>query len=517
MAEPYRPDLRWFVDWDDDQSFFAGYAYNSGAPASGINANADITDDIYGYDVKFGLEAAVAESQINFISARGEIELYNRDGRYSSEGPNAFDAAALRKRHPVQLRFVDPNPNARRNYSTRAWAGLAEPPQPVNIPGEHPRALMRLRGRFYDQLIEQKQYAQQGGLAADRLFRDAVEVYWGATMSRDPGDRLPWPNYYSGSVDFEGSLRQWLSAYGRWAGGYPYEKKNGEIGFRTFMHATRDTSNAELGGPGSFLDETIYPALANYPRVAGVRNRLGAESYVVALGQSETFFVFTVSLAAGQFTNRLLTVEDSDVLSVSNWGSSWQQTPDPNQPNPAVLAPAVAAARYTTLGNQNQVNVTIRNNSAVTVTVTVTVTGRAYRLTQGATQLVENAASQASYGLRDASEEFPPWFLAPGLSRSRYLTGEQQAKAIIDRMATPVRFVRIVLPGWLKEERQPTIAARNLYQLGPGDRVHVTLPDEGTGYGSLTREPMIVAAVRYTGRIGRMPRVELDLLAYTWG
>ena len=516
----YKPSIQLLVDWDGDGSY--------------DHLRSDVYGDAFGVDLKYGIEVAVDQSIISFVSARGELELFNRGGRYSSEGPGAFDASALRKRQGMRV-VLD---------GDVVWQGLVEPFQPADVPGDVQRALGRLRGSQYDELVEVREYVNQGGAQDDVLFQAALTA-WGATRETLAVDasRVPqgqWQWYHtgdrSGAVIFEGSLRRFLSDFARWAIGYSYETWNGEIAFISRdRYRQRDRANPaptplvyrdvppssgnlfaagsqDAGSGASAALDVLYPALRNYPRVAGVRNKLDGESLALQLQEHETFWVLNFDLAAGQSTNRLLRVEDETINQVINWRTTWTQTPSPD--GNQVLAPAVAAASYTLSGSLKEVNVTVRNNSARSVTLSVTVQGQPYQVSSAGLIKAEDEASQAAYGVLDASDETPAWFYTPGQLQpaTRRRTSQAQCDSLIAHAKDPVGFLRIGLPLWQESEA----LAKRVIALRVGQRVRVSLPSEATG-DIAVREEMLVAALRYSYRLGRMPVVEVDLLSFPWG
>ena len=449
----YRPDTRWEVDWDGDGIF-----------PSKPDPNSDITGDIYNYDTKHGAEIAVDQSSIRVVGARGQIEVFDRKGKYSSEGPNAFNPDGQRKRQMVRFR-VD---------NITAWQGLVEPFQPVQVPNDHRRALARLRGKFHDRLGEQVEFTSIGGNTLSSLLNDAA-------VGMLPQSRFN--NTPLGVITFTGSVRQFLSQAMTFEDGYAIENKFGNYLFYSARQLT--TEGTFLLDKDSY--DVFYPLSEQYPRVDGVRNRMETNVRAVAAGNVETISTIRQSISAGDTLTRVVKVDDDSIINVQGWTSPV-----------GLREPAASISVFLSHERARQVTVAIRNNTPDSVPVRVGIQGVPYRITELGGFLIQRDASIASYGVRDATSEQPNWWS---------YAGESAANDILNRLDTPLQFARASLPGW-QETKAQTDA---IYGIGAGTPIRVNVESEEEGVPDLNLN-MLVMSVRYVGQLNRMPRVEWDLL-----
>lgn len=449
----YRPNLRFVAAW-------GGTDYDGDY--------SDLEGDTYNFDLKYGSDIALEGLTLRVLGARGQVELFDRAGRYSSEGTQPFNADQLRRRTPIRLMADD----------VVVWQGNAEPPRPFRAPRDVPRSLLRLRGKHHDDLAKQIEVSSTTPSTDAAIWNTGMTAA-GITSSGNLFNSTP-----TGVVVFEGTARQFMSEMMQFGDGYGVEGYTGEWQFKAPRAFTTE---------GTFqLDPQVYdidyPLLDNYPRVDGIRNAATVDVRQVVLGAEESLFTVTVQVDGGATTAREVALPDgTDILYVSNWRIA-------NAAKDAVtgITPSITVERA------RRVTFSLLNNGPSSETFTAEIFGRPSRIESVGKMSAANTGSQASYGVRSATDDQPPWWS---------YEGQANLNQIITRLANPLRFVRARIPGW-----QPTKSLTDaLYGVHAGDAVRVTVDAEEVGEADVALN-MMVMSVRVSSAIGRMPRIEWDLI-----
>ena len=438
--------------------------------------------DTFSYSIKYGAEAAIDQSGFRVVPARGQLELYDRNGRYSSEGRNASltpgGPDSLRKEVRVRYR-VD---------QQTCWQGISDPPQPVQIPDQARRSVLQLHGKYSHILPQQINVTALSDFTDDSLWTHFVQ-------QASPLESPAVGNYFNGQpvgvVTFNGSARQFMSEFSRYADAYVVEDYNGA--WRVI--APRAAASVGTKEINYHNYEIRYPLLQNYPLVAGIRNQATVDIRAVVEGDREDIVIVRETVPGGDTLRRQYRVSDDSIISVRGW-----------QLASLTFGQDLPATTTTVLSSTDRITVQMANMTPDEVDYDFKITGLPSRITQIGTETALKQDSINSYGVRDATEELPDWYSYGALL---------DLNRKLDRLKAPLTFVRMQVGGW-----QATKADTDtLYGIKAGEVVRciVSASDqtsvEETGVPDLYLN-MLVMSVRYIYSLGRMPLIEFDLIEF---
>ncbi len=463
MTEPYRPDIRWQVDWNGNGRF--------DHPAS------DVTSDVHNYTVRWGSAADTPQAAqvtrdspdvtvvggILSDTAVGSLELYDRDGRFDPDNVNlAVDEENLRV--PVQIRRVDDG--------FEVWRGIGLPRYGVLTRSTEVFSwdLVGLHGEAMKARVEILE--PNFGLLSQ--VTDDADVP--LNLATRAGGDVPL-----GLVTFAGARIKYFEAFGRLAGGWVLEDERGNWFLRTLLGASETTPVIELT-----LDYERYEGavLRELESLVRTRCRLASQSWQV-VREDPTDAESPprkVSVGSATYNMRLasqITVEyrmrGDDTRSVNRW-----------------LDPEAIGATVTAVRSRDTVRRAIRFTlSSVTGgEAIVNFFANISAVTPGHYRDVILGSSEEVYGGRDLGLE--PWLNA------NHDSGEKVVVPWLDNLSEPLEYFRVTFPEWQNDPNR----YRQLRAAKPGETVRIDLP---TQQGGETTKKCLVLAVRMQGGNRRIP------------
>ena len=437
LDEWHYTDDRFEIDWDGDGSF--------------DHVQSDVTEDVEGYSLAYGLDAQDDMSNVPIAAADGVLRLRNSSGRYTADHASAISPARLRSR--AQIRMVN-------SQSEVMWEGYANSPV-TKRESQVDYADFPLSGKSREGLDEHVYRAYTAPTTSQQIFRD-VCTDAGLTVGDLLGDSIATGVAVVGVTAIEAlrDVRQFI-------GGWVFERHDGAVSAISPFGLTQEsTLNLQLREFAYYADDT-----AVWRDEEGVRNRVNARqttirqrasqtvldsaSYAVPAGESHTFRVDVLGVGQNTIT--------FDTLSVTT-------TPSPLPTDVTVTTSNLTSESF---------HLTINNQSSAAQTVTVTATARLTEKLADVDAVIDRTLSQTVYGVKTLVT-MPAWFNPVSIGYA-----EQAA----NKLEYPKVIAEVTLP-----RIQRSLVARNALQsLRVGQTVTLSVFESGQ---SVAKECLVVG-LRY--------------------
>ncbi len=456
MPEPYRPDIRWQMDWDNNGSF--------GHPESDVTRFASLwrlrwgsaADTPQSARVNADSEDVTVVGGVPSDTASGTLRIEDRDGRFDPDSARLrVNEYALRAIVPVRVLYD----------GLEIWRGKGVPTYGT-LSSRDKSFTWNLTGTHGERMKTRLDVVDQPG------FISRIEDDVPSSFSTLPGRDLPL-----GVVSFNGARIKYYEHIARLAGGWMLEDERGNWILRTLADAHVTQSLGVLSQEFERYDGDI---LREIPGLVRTRATLGSQYFDVVRDSEGA----PVGVAVGRATHTVprrgspvyqFTMRSDDSRQIVKWEE------------PEVLGEATARIVSSDIRART---VRYRIFSAEGGEISVQLKAQVRTLQAGTTREFVSLVPEAVYGRRDS--DLQPWL-------NQQLSG---ADSIVipwlNNLTEPLEYVQVRYPEWQNDRGR----LRTLIGAKPGTVHHIELE---TRQGVTRVVKAIILAVRLQGGFGRIP------------